>query len=69
MNTTTLLLSEPQAAEFLGVCARTVYGLRRSGQLAYRQVGARILYHPDDLAEYLASVRQPARHTQPVAAA
>lgn len=52
------MLSVPEAARELGVSPRTVYDLAApGGPIPCHRVGRRILFAPEDLAEYLQSCR------------
>lgn len=54
-----VLLTEPEAAERLKVCARTLRKARDAGRLTYVLIGRRILYTPEDLQRFIAeSTRQ-----------
>jgi excisionase family DNA binding protein len=59
-----LLVSEREAGRLLGVTARTVYELRKSGELAAVRIGARVLYSRNDLTAFIASRRQIAGANQ-----
>ena len=48
-----LLLSERQAAKALGVCVRTLYGLRSKNDLPHVKIGARVMYSPADLQAWI----------------
>lgn len=55
------LISVAEAAKELGVSARTVYTLAApGGPIPCHRIGARILFSPDDLQQYL----QSCRHTE-----
>ncbi len=47
------LLSERQAATWLGVCPRTLWGLRTSGKIAVVHLGRAIRYDIDDLRGFV----------------
>ncbi|TLX43896.1 helix-turn-helix domain-containing protein [Xanthobacter autotrophicus] len=56
------LLTVDQAAAQIGVCPRTLLELTRRGEIAYISVGLgrvrqRRLYHPDDIAAFVARRR------------
>jgi excisionase family DNA binding protein len=53
-----LLVSEKEAGRLLGVTARTVYQLRRDGELSAIRIGSRVLYSRDDLTAFIAKRRQ-----------
>ena len=57
--------SDPQFAEILGCCPRTVFSLRKSGQLPFFTVGNRPRVRREDLAAFMARRAMPA---MPVAA-
>lgn len=46
-----------QASEMLGIHRRTLERLVAAGEIAVRRIGRRVLFHRDDLAEYLERVR------------
>jgi excisionase family DNA binding protein len=48
MNSNEQLLSEKQAAEYIGVCRLTLMRLRQRRQLGFFRVGTRILYSIDE---------------------
>jgi excisionase family DNA binding protein len=50
-----LLLTERQAAQAMGITPRTLYSMRQTAGLPFVRVGARILYRPADLAEWIES--------------
>lgn len=60
---TTILLTEPEAAERLRIGERTLRGIRQRGEIKYVLIGARkIFYRPEDCDEYVAAhvrVEQP----------
>lgn len=47
------LLTEPQAAEALQVCTRTLRKARQDGQLNFVQIGRTIRYSQADLAAFI----------------
>jgi hypothetical protein len=49
------LLDEKQAGQRIGVCQRTMYALRASGQLVHVRVGRRIFYRGEDIDQFLAA--------------
>lgn len=51
----TRVLSEAQAAEFLGVSRATVTRLRLAGELSFCRIGSRVVYRESDLEEFLAT--------------
>jgi predicted DNA-binding transcriptional regulator AlpA len=54
MQNNPLLISERDAAKALGLCAKSLYLLRRRGELPYVLVGSRVLYRPADLENWIA---------------
>jgi excisionase family DNA binding protein len=50
-----LLISETEAARQLSLSRRTLFDLRRSGELPFVPVGAKILYDPSDLRAWIAN--------------
>ena len=52
------LLTEPEAAEALRVCARTLRKARREGKLRYVLIGRAVRYSPDDLEAFVESSKQ-----------
>ena len=51
---TPLLVNERDARRLLGgLCAKTLYNLRRSGQLPGVRVGSRVLYDVADLRAFI----------------
>ncbi|NYT61282.1 helix-turn-helix domain-containing protein [Alcaligenaceae bacterium] len=53
-----MLISVKDAAERLGVSARTVYDLAApAGPIPCHRIGARILFNKEDITEYLQSYR------------
>jgi excisionase family DNA binding protein len=53
-----MLVSEREAGRLLGVTPRTVYELRRTGEIPAVRIGSRVLYSRDDLAAFIAKRRQ-----------
>jgi hypothetical protein len=51
-------LSEPSAAKVLGISQMSLRRERNRGNISYYQVGRRILYTPNQIADYLASVER-----------
>jgi excisionase family DNA binding protein len=51
------LLTMEEAAERLNITPRHVRRLVFERRIAYRKVGRFVRFHPDDLAEYIASHR------------
>ena len=58
MNTTTLTTS--QAAKFLQVSERTLFNLRKSGQLAASRIGSCVRYDLAELARLLERTKERA---------
>lgn len=54
----------PEAAQYMGLCERTVVELLRSGQLVGRRVGKPWKIHRDAIREYLMP-KPPARAAAP----
>jgi Helix-turn-helix domain len=53
------LLTPAETAQRLGICERTLRGLRRSGEIAYVALDARKIRHTEsDIAEYLVNRRR-----------
>lgn len=50
------LLTVQEAAAFLGVCKASIHAWKRQGLLAYRKLGNRTVFTPEEL---LAAVQQP----------
>ena len=49
-----LLVDEPEARRLLGgLCAKTMYNLRRSGELAWIKIGSRVMYDVADLRAFI----------------
>lgn len=48
-----LLLTEREAAEALKLCPKTLYHLRRKGELTYVKVGASIRYDRQSLVDWI----------------
>ena len=48
------LLEERDAARWLGVCQRTLWGLRAAGEIPIVRVGRSVRYDVDDLKAYVA---------------
>ena len=47
-------MSEKAAAEMLGVCPMTLWRYRRDGKIAFRRIGRRVVYMPQDIEAFLA---------------
>jgi hypothetical protein len=52
-------LSERDAARRLGISRISLFRLRRAGLIGYYCIGGRILYSPQHLRSYLATVERP----------
>ena len=48
-----LLLTSREAAESLGICERTLYGLTRRGELRAVKIGRSVRYSMDDLKTWI----------------
>ena len=49
-----LLVGEREARRLLGgLCAKTMYNLRRSGSLPFRKIGSRVMYRTSDLITFV----------------
>ena len=47
-------LTEEEAAHILGITADTLAGIRRRNGISYRRITkSKVLYHVDDISEYL----------------
>jgi excisionase family DNA binding protein len=55
------LLRPPDAARYLSVCKRTLWGLKACGELPYVPIGRQVRYDVRDLDAYIARVKR-ARH-------
>jgi excisionase family DNA binding protein len=51
-------LSEPNAAKVIGISRLTLQRARRRGEISFYRVGTRVLYAPQHIADYLASVER-----------
>lgn len=56
--TSPLLLTEPEAAEALRICARTLRKARQGGKIKFVLIGRTVRYTLDDLGEFVAKARQ-----------
>lgn len=55
-------LSEKEAARALGISRVSLFRLRRAGLIGYYCIGGRVLYSPEHLRAYLATVeRHPSK--------
>jgi excisionase family DNA binding protein len=52
--TTKQLYTEREAAKWLGVCVRTLWAIRASGEIPHVRLGRAIRYDVDDLRAYVA---------------
>ena len=52
-STHPLLVTEPQAADLMGVCAKTVFNWRRAGLLPCLKVGANVRYSVDSIRAFI----------------
>jgi len=57
-NDDRMLISQRETARLLGVTDRTVFSLRKSGELPFIKLGSRVLFSRDDLAAFVAKKRQ-----------
>jgi hypothetical protein len=53
-----ILVDENEAGRLLGMCGKSVYNLRKSGQLPFVQLGKSIRYHVDSLAQFVKSLER-----------
>jgi predicted site-specific integrase-resolvase len=51
-------LSEKDAARTLGISRISLFRLRRAGLIGYYCIGGRVLYSPDHIRNYLATVER-----------
>jgi excisionase family DNA binding protein len=58
MNTEAETLTESEAARMLGVSKITLQRLRNRGEISHFRIGARVLYSPEHLKDYLADVER-----------
>ncbi len=61
----TPLIPEPEAAQRLHVCTRTLRKARDAGLLHFVKLGRRICYTEQDLADFIDSQRQCAAPSSP----
>ena len=54
-NSAHALLSKAQAAEYLGISARSTHDLIQRGELRAVRIGGRVLIRPEDLAAFVAA--------------
>ena len=55
------LLTEPEAAEALRVCTRTLRKARQDGRLTYVLIGRSVRYTMEDLQSFIEASRQDAQ--------
>ncbi len=55
------LLSEADAAKYLSICPRTLWGLRASGEIAFLRVGRSIRYDLADLQAFIERIKAETR--------
>lgn len=54
-----LLVDEREARRLLGgLCAKTMFNLRRDGRLRGVKIGSRVMYSTDDLRAFIDSARE-----------
>ena len=53
-----LLVSEPEAAEILGVSERTMFNMRQDGQVPFVRVRTWVMYSPSALEKWIESQEQ-----------
>lgn len=58
INTEAETLTESAAAQMLGVSKITLQRLRNRGEISHFRIGARVLYSPEHLKDYLAAVER-----------
>jgi hypothetical protein len=54
-------MTEPQFAERIGLCHKTVAELRRAGRVNYRRAGRKIYYLEEDVALFDEAARRDAK--------
>jgi excisionase family DNA binding protein len=54
--TAPILVDENEAARLLGLSAKTLYNMRRAGQLPFVRVRGRIMYRPVALEKWAESI-------------
>lgn len=47
------LMTEREASRWLGLCTRTLWKLRKAGQIPYVQIGRRVMYDRADLVRWI----------------
>ena len=50
-----LLVTEPQAADLLGVCPKTVFNWRKAGLLPFLKIGANVRYSVASIHNFIRS--------------
>lgn len=55
-------LNEASAARVLGISRLTLQRARKRGDISHYRVGSRVLYAPNQIADYLASVERKRQH-------
>jgi hypothetical protein len=50
-----ILIDERQAAEMLGVSARSLFSIRQKGEIPFVRLSCRVLYSPSALAKWIES--------------
>jgi len=61
-----LLVDEREARRLLGgLCAQTLYNLRRSAELPGVKIGSRIMYDLADLRTFIARAKSPEANIEP----
>jgi excisionase family DNA binding protein len=58
INTEAETLTEVEAAQLLGISKITLQRLRHRGEISHFRIGARVLYSPQHLKDYLADVER-----------
>ena len=54
------LVDEREAARLMGVCAKTLYNLRKGSELPFVSIGTRIMYDPADLRRFIERKKEAA---------
>jgi hypothetical protein len=57
---TPMLVAEREAGRLLGVCPKTVFNLRKAGELTAVKIGTRTLYDVSDLKAFIARQKSAA---------
>jgi excisionase family DNA binding protein len=63
INTEAETLTEAEAARMLGVSKITLQRLRNRGEISHFRIGARVLYSPTHIQDYLSSVERKVQET------